>query len=92
MRVKVKLFATFRELAKKSEVQIELEDKSNLRDLLSSLCASYPGLGKELFQESELSKQVIVLKNGRNIIFLDKLKTKLANGDEIAIFPPLGGG
>jgi molybdopterin synthase sulfur carrier subunit len=91
-RVKVKLFANFREVADRSRVDVELGDQLNLRGLLGELCESFPDLNEELFKGSELSNEVIILKNGRNIIFLDNLNTKLSNGEEIAIFPPVGGG
>jgi len=35
---------------------------------------------------------VNVLKNGRNIHFLNGLETPLSEGDVIALFPPAAGG
>lgn len=35
---------------------------------------------------------ILVLVNGRNIMFLDGLKTKLKEGDVVAISPPIAGG
>jgi molybdopterin converting factor small subunit len=37
-------------------------------------------------------REIAVLVNGRNIRFLDRLETKLCEGDEVAIFPPVYGG
>ncbi len=39
-----------------------------------------------------LREFILILLNGRNIIFLDGLKTKLKEGDVIAISPPIAGG
>jgi molybdopterin converting factor small subunit len=33
-----------------------------------------------------------LLVNGRDIDFLNRLETKLKEGDEVALFPPVGGG
>jgi MoaD family protein len=42
--------------------------------------------------KGELENHVVILVNGRNYMFLDELKTKLKDGDEIVISPPLVGG
>ena len=39
-----------------------------------------------------LRQFILILVNGRNINFLDGLNTKLAEGDVVAITPPIGGG
>jgi MoaD family protein len=39
-----------------------------------------------------LETHVVILVNGRNYMFLDELQTKLNDGDEIVISPPLVGG
>jgi len=35
---------------------------------------------------------VSILQNGRNIQFVDGLESELADGDVVAIFPPVAGG
>jgi len=42
--------------------------------------------------KKELEKGVIILVNGKNIEHLEKLDTKLKDGDVVSIFPPVGGG
>jgi len=39
-----------------------------------------------------LERHIVILVNGRNYLFLDEYKTKLSDGDEIVISPPLVGG
>ena len=39
-----------------------------------------------------LRQFILILVNGRNIVFLDGLNTKLVEGDVIAISPPIAGG
>ena len=92
MKVTVKTFATLRRFMEK-ESQVDIEPGTTTGDLLLMLAAAHPGLKTELFDETgELREFVNVLKNGRNIYFLDKLGTVLEEDDLIAIFPPSGGG
>ncbi|MFX1234291.1 MAG: MoaD/ThiS family protein [Promethearchaeota archaeon] len=39
-----------------------------------------------------LESHVVILVNGRNYLFLEDLDTKLKDGDQIVISPPLVGG
>jgi len=40
----------------------------------------------------KLESHVVILVNGRNYLFLEELSTKLKDGDQIVISPPLVGG
>ena len=42
--------------------------------------------------KGKLETHVVILVNGRNYLFLDELNTKLKDGDQIVISPPLVGG
>ncbi|MFX1532738.1 MAG: ubiquitin-like small modifier protein 1 [Promethearchaeota archaeon] len=92
IKVTVKFFANFREVIKEGTIETELEDGVDISRLLQVLCNSY-NLQDQLFDEkNELRKWVKILINGRNIDFLEGIKTKLNSGDEIAVFPPVAGG
>jgi molybdopterin synthase sulfur carrier subunit len=92
IKVKVEVFANLREILKRDKIELGVEDYSSMWNLLAQLCDACPRLRSEIFEGDELSDHVIVLKNGRNIRWLNGLRTKLEEGDKIAIFPPVGGG
>ncbi|KXB00405.1 hypothetical protein AKJ48_00870 [candidate division MSBL1 archaeon SCGC-AAA261O19] len=92
MRVKVKLFAIFQELAGKKQVTVSAAD---VRGLLQKLTTQYGELEGRFFEDSEgreLRGGINIMVNGRNIRFLDGLDTRLKDDDLVAIFPPVGGG
>jgi len=94
IEVKVKFFTTLREIVGKKEEQIELSRSVTVEALLRQLFKTY---GKE-FQDyvyDELGNvrgHLQFLVNGKSITALQGLKTKLREGDQVAILPPVGGG
>ncbi len=91
MKVIVKSFANFREIMGKRELEIELKSNSSVGELLENLCRRYE-LRNQLFDGNAIKRYVKVLVNGEDIVFLKGLETKLKNGDEVALFPPVAGG
>lgn len=85
-KIRVKLFANFREFTKTKELEIE---GGTVRDVLMALCQKYPGLADMLFKDENLRPYINIFLNGRNIPSLD---APLEQADEIAIFPPVSGG
>lgn len=92
MKVTVKTFATLRRFMDK-ESHVTVESGTTAGELLLMLTKAHPGLKNELFDETGILREYVnILKNGRNIHFLDKLETIIEENDLIAIFPPSGGG
>jgi molybdopterin synthase catalytic subunit/molybdopterin converting factor small subunit len=81
MRVRVLLFAGLREAVGSKDLDLELADGTSLGGLLSEVEASHP---------------VVERYRGRLLISLNAdrvpLETLLADGDEVALLPPVSGG
>jgi len=94
IRVKVKFFTTLREIVGKKEEQIELSRSVTVEALLRQLSKTY-GREFEDYVYDELGNlrgHLQFLVNGKSITALQGLKTKLREGDQLAILPPVGGG
>ena len=88
LSVRVRLFASFRELVGASEVEVELNAGDTLRDVLLEV---FKDAFDKIFEDASAKKlrdYVVVLRNRRHV----HIFTKLEDGDEISIFPPASGG
>lgn len=81
MKVTVKLFARLRELAGTHTLEHHVAENATISDLIQNLQAEFPKL-------TEIIPRTVVSVNRE---FAD-LQTRLADGDEVAIFPPVSGG
>lgn len=87
-RVRVRFFATFREVSGSAEAHAEAADVS---DLLEQMTARYGRPFRDLLRGLE-PDSFVVLVNGRNIGHGHGVLTKLNDGDEVSLFPPVSGG
>jgi molybdopterin synthase sulfur carrier subunit len=89
--MKVIFFAYIRDYTKTKSMDVEY--CANLEELLHKLCTKFGDkLKKEVFDGDNLSNRVIIMVNGRHIVHLDGIKTKLSPADEVSIFPVVAGG
>jgi len=87
----VKYFAYIRDYTGAKE--IEIDHCPTLYDLLLKLCDKYGvKFRNKIFADGNLSNEIIILVNGRNIVHLQGLDTCLSSNDEISIFPVVAGG
>lgn len=81
MKTKVLLFASFREKMGKDCIHLDLPDGAIAADVLHHVCPSQ--------QEADAWRRVMrVAVNCRYVPY----DTKLSDGDEIALIPPVAGG
>ncbi len=93
--MKVKLYATFRELVGKKE--IEVSGIRTVGELIEYLARNYsPEIRKQLLETERVGENKpidgMILVNGHNVLHLKGLETELREDDEVHIFPPAGGG
>lgn len=91
--MKLKVFGTLRQFVAAKQVDLEVQSGDTVRDALVRLAGDQPALGERILDDDgNLQKAINVLVNGRSIKFLDDLNTTIQEGDELAIFPAVGGG
>ena len=88
-KVTVKVLGVLKDVTGWYSRVYELEGEPTVGKLLERLVAEYPKL-KEHLEDPEAAATILV--NGRDIEFLEGLKTRLRDGDTVAIIPPAGGG
>jgi len=74
--------------------QINYSDVDTLRDVIDQFMSKYRKKLRKSFVDAHgnLETYIVILVNGRNYLFLEELNTKLKDGDQIVISPPLVGG
>lgn len=89
--MKVKFFASIREYTKTKE--IEADFCPTLYELLIHLCSIFgSSFSRKIFNGDKISDEIIIMINGRNIVYLQGINTVLSMEDEISIFPVIAGG
>jgi molybdopterin converting factor subunit 1 len=81
MRVRVRLFASLREAAGRSEMELDLPPKASAEDAWQALTGTFPALAA---RRANLAASV----NHRYAPF----DTILEDGDEVVFIPPVSGG
>ena len=90
MTIITNVFGT--EFALKRPITLDLESPT-LRDVLASLQRHHEGPWRRILKEDlSLQEGCVVLVNGRNIASLEKLETKIRDGDEITFTVLVAGG
>jgi molybdopterin synthase catalytic subunit len=81
MRVTVRFFASIRERLRRDAADVEVPAGSTVADLWAMLCAAHPVL-------DEMRGSVSFARNREYV----ERSQPLAEGDEVAVIPPVSGG
>ena len=90
--VQVDFHFTVQQVFGEKSIRVALSPPPTVKTLLDLLCTSRERYAQIFDDSGQLRSDVKVLRNGRNVVFLDGLDTELDNGDKIAIFPQVVGG
>jgi sulfur-carrier protein len=92
MTVKVRFFARFRELLG-TDIPAEPETGATLTSLVRDLARKKKEGYDAIFDEQgNFHEFVIVMRNGKRVEHEEAGAVRVADGDEIAVFPPVAGG
>lgn len=90
--MEVKVFANLREICGGVKVEVR-PDGERVIDILNKMVEMFPDIEEEIFnEEKKLKPFVHVYINGKNIIHLEDLETRVKEQDQFALFPPVAGG
>lgn len=97
LKTSVRFFAALRELVEKKMESLDFPESEEVtvERVLKRLTKLYGNEFDEYVfdgETGEIRNYLTLLVNGRSITTLDGVKTKLVDGDVLAILPPVGGG
>jgi len=94
MALKVKFYSLFRINLKSPGTEYELDSEITIDELIKKLDQDYDGYftRKLLKDDHSISPGSIIMVNGKNVLHLEKLDTKINDDDTVTLFPPSAGG
>ena len=91
MAVEVKIPTVFRKFTG-NESTVELEP-GTIADLIDQIDSRYPGFKDQLIaSDGQLHRFVNVYVNDEDARYLEKLDTKVGEGDKVSLLPSVAGG
>ena len=91
--MRIRAYATLRDLLGSGKLDMALDGRRTVGEVLHHLVDLHPALAPKLWDEQgRLTGFITVLVNGRSIEYLAWLDTPIKEEDTLALFPPVGGG
>jgi len=93
--VKVKLVGIFRGLSGRSQLLMDLEGSSSMKDIVHKLAELFSPEFRRMLIDPELGDprpNALILLNGKDISVLGGLETRVNDGDEVVLIPVSHGG
>ena len=92
MKVRVRFFARFRELLG-TDIIADVADQTTLPELIKQVAQKNTEGYDAIFDEhGHFREYVILMRNARRVDTVDAARNIVADGDDIAVFPPVAGG
>ncbi|WP_292423852.1 ubiquitin-like small modifier protein 1 [Methanoregula sp.] len=92
MTVRIRFFARFRELLG-TDIVVDAPKNKGLSDLVKDVAGKNQEGYDAIFDEKGAFREyVILMQNGKRVETSDAPAIRVAEGDEIAVFPPVAGG
>lgn len=91
--MEIRVHATLREKIGSKSVHVDSVPGMTVGQALEAAMTVHPALRSALFdEEGRLNPSMHVMVNGRDVRFVAGLDTPVQDGDDLRIFPPVGGG
>ena len=91
--MRVRVFATLRPIVGSANVPTDIQAGQTVGALVNEMVTRWPDLRPEMLDaDGNLLRRIHIFVNGRSVRYLQGLDTVIAEQDDIAIFPPVGGG
>ncbi|MEW5722748.1 MAG: ubiquitin-like small modifier protein 1 [Thermodesulfobacteriota bacterium] len=90
--VQVDFYGAVQQVFGDKSTRVSVGPAPTVRAVLERLCTTAERRGKIFDPSGGLRPEVTVMKNGRNVLFLNGLETEVSEGDVVALFPPTFGG
>jgi molybdopterin synthase sulfur carrier subunit len=95
MKVSIRTTMGLKQIIGQYDVSLSVEDGATVAGMLELLADRYGDeLAEQIFEPQGRipHASLMIMVNGRNIAFLNRLDTALKDGDELTILPLVGGG
>ncbi len=92
VKIEVSLHYVLQKLLGAESIEVRVNGKQKLKEVLLRLCEGNPGASELLFKDGKLRRELIFMVNGVGINYLAGEDTEVKDSDVITIVPAIAGG